>query len=74
MAAQVAAGSYLARGAAAASRLVAEGAADAEFLEARTVIARFYMTQLLPVVHGLLPAVTAGSDDLFALSPTQLAG
>ena len=71
--AQVAAGSYLARGAAAADRLLSEGEGDADFLAARIVVARFFMTQLLPLVRGLLPAVTAGSSDLFALSESQLA-
>jgi alkylation response protein AidB-like acyl-CoA dehydrogenase len=34
--------------------------------------ARFYLTELLPQATGLLPAVTAGSDVLFALTPEQL--
>jgi hypothetical protein len=41
-------------------------------LEEKLTTARFYLTELLPQATGLLPAVTAGQDVLFALSPTQL--
>ena len=34
--------------------------------------ARFYLSELLPQATGLLPAVTAGQDVLFALTPDQL--
>ncbi|HEX9765759.1 MAG TPA: acyl-CoA dehydrogenase [Nitriliruptorales bacterium] len=71
--AQVAAGSLLARGAAAADRLL-DGQGDEEFFAARIVVANFYVTQLLPIVAGLLPAVTAGAADLFELSEAQLTG
>ncbi|MEO6571403.1 MAG: acyl-CoA dehydrogenase, partial [Ilumatobacteraceae bacterium] len=46
---------------------------DAEFLAAKRTSARFFAEQILPSVHGLLPAVLAPSDDLFALSAAQLA-
>ena len=39
----------------------------------KLVLARFYAEQLLPAVAGLLPAATAGADDLFALDAAQLA-
>ena len=42
-----------------------------EFLEAKYTTARFYATQLLPQARGLVPAVTAGFEDLMALTPTQ---
>ncbi len=42
------------------------GGFSTEFLEQKVVTARFYATQLLPQAAGLLPAVTAGSSDLFA--------
>ena len=45
---------------------------DAEFRRARLVSARFFGEQLLPQVHGLVPAVTAGASDLFTLSAEQL--
>jgi hypothetical protein len=44
------------------------GGFSAEFLEQKLVTARFYATQLLPQAAGLLPAITAGSTDLFAAS------
>ncbi len=42
----------------------AEGA-----LEARLLRARVLVTRVLPAVHGLVPVVTAGARDLFALTP-----
>jgi alkylation response protein AidB-like acyl-CoA dehydrogenase len=73
--ATVVGGVLLARGAAAAQRLLDEGAAgdEARFLTAKVTIARFFATQLLPAVHGLVPAVTAGAGDLRALDADQLA-
>jgi 3-(methylthio)propanoyl-CoA dehydrogenase len=69
-------GMMLAKGAAAAQRLLDAGdtaAFGADYLEARITVARFYAEQLLPQVHGLVGAVTSGADDLYALSPAQLA-
>jgi alkylation response protein AidB-like acyl-CoA dehydrogenase len=66
----------LARGAAAAQRLLDDGdhgAYDADFLAAKVTTARFFATQVLPVVHGLAPAVTAGADDLYAVDAAALA-
>ena len=42
-----------------------------EFLAAKRTTARFYATQLLPQAAGLTGAVTAGFDDLMALTPGQ---
>jgi hypothetical protein len=42
-----------------------------EFLSAKYTTARFYATQLLPQAAGLVGAVTAGFDDLLALTPSQ---
>jgi 3-(methylthio)propanoyl-CoA dehydrogenase len=56
-------GVYLAKGAAAAQRLLDAGDTgdfDADYLEARITVARFYAQQLLPQVHGLVGAVTSG--------------
>jgi 3-(methylthio)propanoyl-CoA dehydrogenase len=64
-------GAYLARGAAAAQRQLDAGEGDTEFLESKVVTARFYAEQLLPQVHGLVGASTAGAGDLYALSPEQ---
>jgi 3-(methylthio)propanoyl-CoA dehydrogenase len=68
-------GAGLAKGAAAAQRLLDAGQTasfDEGFLTAKVATARFYLEQLLPQVGGLLPAVIAGADDLYALSPAQL--
>ena len=46
---------------------------DPDFAEAKKVSARFFGEQILPTAAGLLGAVTAGADDLFALSAEQLA-
>jgi 3-(methylthio)propanoyl-CoA dehydrogenase len=71
--ATVVGGWLLARGAKAAQEQLDAGQGDAAFLEARIVTARFYAEQLLPQVAGLAGAVTAGADDLYALSAEQLA-
>ena len=57
-----------ARSALAASRLLSSPA-DSErvFLQEKIGTARFYAQQLLPQVSGLLPAVTAGAEPLFAV-------
>jgi alkylation response protein AidB-like acyl-CoA dehydrogenase len=40
-----------------------------DVLAARTLRARVLVTRVLPCVQGLAPVVTAGSDDLYALTP-----
>ena len=58
-------GWLLARGAAAAERLLAAGAEDREFLEAKRLTARFYAETLLPQYAGLLAAIeNAGGAEL----------
>ena len=68
MAGTVTGGWLLTKSALVAETLRSTGTAGfpAEFLEQKIVTARFYATQLLPQAAGLLPAVTAGSADLFA--------
>ena len=64
-------GWLLTRSALAAAELLRAGdlgGFTTEFLEQKLVTARFYATQLLPQAAGLLPAITAGADDLFAAS------
>jgi 3-(methylthio)propanoyl-CoA dehydrogenase len=66
----------LARGAAASQRLLDEAdtsSFSADFLEAKVITARFFASQVLPQIHGLVPAVTAGAAPLYALSAEQLA-
>jgi len=45
---------------------------DDPFNAAKLETARFYINELLPQVHGLMGAITAGSELLFALTPDQL--
>lgn len=52
------------RSAVAASSLLSGGQGDADFLEGRIGMARFYCRQLLPQASGLLPAVLAPEADL----------
>ncbi|MCC5947653.1 MAG: acyl-CoA dehydrogenase [Nitriliruptoraceae bacterium] len=66
----------LARGAAAAQQRLDDGDTapyGADFLAAKVTLARFFATQLLPSVHGLTGAITAGADDLYAVAPGALA-
>jgi hypothetical protein len=64
----VAGGYYLARQAVTALPL----AADDPWMASKVVTARFYAVNLLPKVHGLLPAVTGGSDLLFAVDDDHI--
>jgi 3-(methylthio)propanoyl-CoA dehydrogenase len=54
------------------SALAAPSATDREIADTQLVLARFYAEQLMPAASGLLSAATAGSEDLFALTPAQL--
>jgi alkylation response protein AidB-like acyl-CoA dehydrogenase len=65
-------GWLLARSAVAARELLASGEDDLAFLADKVVTARFYAEQLLPAARGLLPAVTAGAGDLFAIAADRL--
>jgi alkylation response protein AidB-like acyl-CoA dehydrogenase len=71
--ATVVGGWLLAKGAKAAQGRIDAGEGDTEFLQGKIVTSRFYAEQLLPQVAGLAGAVTAGADDLYALTPSQLA-
>ncbi|GGI03884.1 acyl-CoA dehydrogenase [Egicoccus halophilus] len=76
MFATVVGGWLLARGAVSASAAIASGDTgtfDAEFLQAKLTTTRFFAEQVLPTVRGLQPSVTAGSRDLYALTPALLA-
>jgi len=65
-------GYYLARGALAAQRLLADGDGDAAFLNSRIATARFFCEQLVPRVPSLLPAATAGAGILYAIEADAL--
>jgi 3-(methylthio)propanoyl-CoA dehydrogenase len=74
--ATVVGGALLARGAAAAQRRLDGGdlgGYDAGFLAAKVTSARFFATQLLPAALGLLPAVMAGAEDLYAWDAAAIA-
>jgi 3-(methylthio)propanoyl-CoA dehydrogenase len=45
---------------------------DDDFHRAKVVSARLFGEQILPTVNGLVPAIEAGDDDLYALSPSQM--
>jgi 3-(methylthio)propanoyl-CoA dehydrogenase len=63
------------RGAVAAQRALDGGqpiGPEAHLLAARVVRARVLVTRILPTIYGLVPVVTAGAADLFALSPDDL--
>ena len=64
-------GWLLARGAAAAERLLAGGAEDREFLEAKRLTARFYIDTLLPHHAGLLAAVEAAGGAELEMAAEQ---
>jgi alkylation response protein AidB-like acyl-CoA dehydrogenase len=66
----VAGGWLMAKGALAASRQLEQQ--DDPFLRAKVATGHFYCTQLLPRAFGLVPAVTAGAGDLFAIDPASL--
>ncbi len=65
-------GWLLARGALAATRQLVAGGGDGDFLTAKVATARFYAEQILPQARGLLPAVTGGVEDLFAIPVEHL--
>ncbi|WP_321356370.1 acyl-CoA dehydrogenase [Pseudomonas extremaustralis] len=64
-------GWLMARSAVQAHAQLEAGTGDAEFLKAKGVSARFYAEQLLPRVHALLAAVSAGSASIMALDDEQ---
>ncbi|MEY3512427.1 MAG: hypothetical protein RL486_1092 [Actinomycetota bacterium] len=63
---------YLADSALAAKADIDAGVGDTEYLNARITVARFYCDNLLPGVLGLESAVTAGFEDLYAISNEAL--
>lgn len=74
--ATVVAGVYLTSGANKAQQMLDTGDRDdfsEVFLRAKVNTARFYSAQLLPSVYGLEAQVTAGADQLFAVSADDLA-
>jgi hypothetical protein len=66
-------GWLLARLALAAQEELDAGSSDTAYLGAKVTEARFYAEQYLPRVAGLVGAVTAGPDDLYAVDGDSLA-
>ncbi|MGI9643438.1 MAG: acyl-CoA dehydrogenase C-terminal domain-containing protein, partial [Acidimicrobiia bacterium] len=64
----LAGGYYLARQAVAAL----PGASDDTWLAAKVSTATFYARNILPTVHGLADAVTAGADILFSIDDAHI--
>lgn len=58
-------GWLLAKSALTAHRNLIQGTESTAFMEAKITTTRFYVEQLLPQVHGLLPMVTSGADTLY---------
>ncbi|TVQ48290.1 MAG: acyl-CoA dehydrogenase [Gammaproteobacteria bacterium] len=67
----VAGGWLMGRGALAASRRLADGDTDREYLEAKLVTAQFYAEHLLPRAGAYRDAILAGSESMMALNEEQ---
>ncbi len=65
-------GGLLGKAALAAADSGSDAGADTDFYRAKVISAKYFGEQILPTAAGLLGAVTAGADDLFALTPQQL--
>jgi len=65
-------GWLLGKSAVAALKLKGSGQYSDEFLDAKVATAQFYANQILPQIHGLLPAIMAGADDLYAVPISAL--
>jgi len=70
----VTAGWLMARQAVVATAALEAGSGDTDVLRGKVETARFFCEQLLPNVHGLGPAVTAGAEPLFRTDLTSLGG
>ena len=65
------AGYLLCKSAVAAKARIDAGDDDAFYAD-KLATTRFYVRNILPTVHGLLDAATAGAEDLFAIQPQRL--
>jgi 3-(methylsulfanyl)propanoyl-CoA dehydrogenase len=66
----LAGGYYLARQA----EVAVEGADQDPWLAAKVATARFYAATVLPLVGGMLGAVTSGTDIVFAVDESYIGG
>ncbi|MEM7018937.1 MAG: acyl-CoA dehydrogenase, partial [Pseudomonadota bacterium] len=65
-------GYLLAKGALAATNLLADNDAEADYLKAKIQTARFYSEHIMSQVPGLKATVVAGESSMFAVSPEWL--
>ena len=65
-------GYYLARSAKVAQQLLDSEEGDTDFLNDKIATARFYAEQVMPTVSGLVPAITQGAEQLFAIPNERL--
>ncbi len=65
-------GGFMARSAVVSAGHLAAGTDEADFYQAKLTSAKFFGEQILPQAGGLVSAVCAGPDDLFALTSDQL--
>ena len=56
-----------------AEQALAQGAADDPYLAAKVATSDFFINQVLPTIHGLVPQVTATASPLFAVPDDALA-
>ena len=65
-------GYYLARSAQIAQQLLDSGKGDVDFLSDKIAVAKYYAEQILPTVAGLVPTITQGADQFYAIPNDRL--
>ncbi len=65
-------GYYLARSAQIAQQLLDSGKGDVDFLSDKIAIAKYYAEQILPTVAGLVPTITQGAQQFYAIPNDRL--
>ena len=65
-------GYYLARSAQIAQQLLDSGKGDVDFLSYKIAVAKYYAEQILPTVAGLVPTITQGAQQFYAIPNDRL--
>ncbi len=65
-------GYYLARSAQIAQQLLDSGKGDVDFLSDKIAVAKYYAEQILPTVAGLVPTITQGAQQFYAIPNDRL--
>ncbi|HCJ86270.1 MAG: acyl-CoA dehydrogenase [marine actinobacterium MedAcidi-G3] len=65
-------GYYLARSAQIAQQLLDSGEGDVDFLSDKIAVAKYYAEQILPTVAGLVPTITQGAQQFYAIPNDRL--